>query len=86
MPGFPVHHQLLELAQTYVHRVGDAIQPSHLLSYQISSQSLCYQATAHSSISILDEGKPGGLPMRTIELEILVLMNTRELKMMGIST
>ena len=26
--GFPVHHQLLELAQTHVHRVGDAIQPS----------------------------------------------------------
>ena len=31
-PGFPVHHQLLELAQTHVHQVGDAIQPSHLLS------------------------------------------------------
>ena len=31
MPGFPVHHQLLELTQTYVHRVADAIQPSHLL-------------------------------------------------------
>ena len=31
MPGFPVHHQLLELAQTLVHRVGDAIQPSHPL-------------------------------------------------------
>ena len=31
-PGFPVHHQLLELAQTHVHRVGDAIQPSHPLS------------------------------------------------------
>ena len=28
-PGFPVHHQLLELAQTHVHRVGDATQPSH---------------------------------------------------------
>ena len=28
-PGFPVHYQLLELAQTHVHRVGDAIQPSH---------------------------------------------------------
>ena len=25
MPGFPVHHQLPELAQTHVHRVGDAI-------------------------------------------------------------
>ena len=32
LPGFPVHHQLLELAQTYVHRVSDAIQPSHSLS------------------------------------------------------
>ena len=31
MPGLPVHHQLLELAQTHVHRVGDAIQPSHSL-------------------------------------------------------
>ena len=30
-PGFPVHHQVLELAQTHVHRVGDAIQPSHPL-------------------------------------------------------
>ena len=32
MPGSPVHHQLLELAQTHVHRVGDAIQPSDTLS------------------------------------------------------
>ena len=32
MPGLPVHHQLLELAQSHVHRVGDAIQPSHPLS------------------------------------------------------
>ena len=32
MPGFPVHRQLLELAQTHVHQVGDAIQPSHPLS------------------------------------------------------
>ena len=32
MPGFPVHHQLLELTQTHVHWVGDAIQPSHLPS------------------------------------------------------
>ena len=30
--GFPVHHQLLELAQTHVHRVSDAIPPSHHLS------------------------------------------------------
>ena len=30
--GFPLHHQLLELTQTHVHWVSDAIQPSHLLS------------------------------------------------------
>ena len=30
-PGFPVHHQLLEPAQTHVHRVCDGIQPSHPL-------------------------------------------------------
>ena len=32
MPGFPVHHQWLELTQTHVHWAGDAIQPSHPLS------------------------------------------------------
>ena len=31
MPGFPVHHQLLEFTQTHVCWVGDAIQPSHPL-------------------------------------------------------
>ena len=33
MPGLPVHHQLPEFTQTHVHRVGDAIQPSHPLSF-----------------------------------------------------
>ena len=32
MPGLPVHHHLPEFTQTHVHRVGDAIQPSHPLS------------------------------------------------------
>ena len=31
MPGLPVHHHLPEFTQTHVHRVGDAIQPSHPL-------------------------------------------------------
>ena len=37
-PGFSVHHQLPELAQTHVHQISDAIQPSHLLS----SPSTCF--------------------------------------------
>ena len=31
-PGLPVHHHLPEFTQTYIHQVGDAIQPSHPLS------------------------------------------------------
>ena len=31
-PGLPIHHQLPEFTQTHVHRVSDAIQPSHPLS------------------------------------------------------
>ena len=37
MPGFPLHHQLLELPQTHVIRVSDVIQPSHPLWWQRSS-------------------------------------------------
>ena len=35
-PGFPVHHQLPEFAQTHVHQVSDAIQPSHPLALHLS--------------------------------------------------
>ena len=45
-PGFPVHHQLLELAQTHVHRVSDAIQPSHPLS----SPSPAFNLSQHQSL------------------------------------
>ena len=39
-PGFPAHHQLPEIAQAHVHRVGDAIQPSHpLISFSSCLQS-----------------------------------------------
>ena len=36
-PGLPVHHQLPEFTQTHVHRVGDAIQPSHPRSHPAHS-------------------------------------------------
>ena len=36
MPGLPVHRQLPEFTQTHVHRVGDAIQPSHPLLFPSS--------------------------------------------------
>ena len=39
-PGFPIHHQLLELTQTHVHQVGDAIQPSYPLLFPSSAFNL----------------------------------------------
>ena len=49
MPGFPVHHQLLELAiQTHVHRVGDAIRPSHPL---LSPSPPAFNLSQHQGLS-----------------------------------
>ena len=48
MPGFPVHHQLPELAQTHVHHVSDAIQPSHSLS---SASSSSFNLSQHQGLS-----------------------------------
>ena len=45
-PGFPVHHQLPELAQTHVHEVGDAIQPFHPLS----SPSPAFSLSQHQGV------------------------------------
>ena len=53
MPGLPVHHQLLELAQTRVHQVGDAIQPPHplsspsLLAFNLSQYQGLFQSVLH---------------------------------------
>ena len=46
-PGLPVHHQLPELAQTYVHRVSDAIQPSHPL---LSPSPLTFNLFQHQGL------------------------------------
>ena len=45
-PGFPVH-QLLELTQTHIHQVGDAIQPSHPLS---SPSPLLFNLSQHQGL------------------------------------
>ena len=51
--GFPVHHQLLEIAQTHVHWVGDAIQPSHTLSSLLLPPSIFPSIRVFSNESVL---------------------------------
>ena len=60
-PGFPVYHQLLELAQTHVHRVGDAIQTSHPLSslsstFNLSQHQGCFKwvISSHQVAKVLE--------------------------------
>ena len=53
MPGFPVHHQLLEHTQTHASRVGDAIQPSHPLSPLFLLPSIFPNIRVFSNESIL---------------------------------
>ena len=48
MPGFPVLYQLPELAQTHIHRVGDAIQPSCPLSFP----SPAFYLSQHQGLSL----------------------------------
>ena len=70
-PGFPVHHQLLELAQTHVHQVGDAIQPSnpvtlfssHLQSFPSSGSFQMSQFFTSGGQSIGISASPSVLPM-----------------------
>ena len=48
MPGLPVHHQLLELAQTHVHLVSDATQPSYPL---LSPSPPAFNLSQHQGLS-----------------------------------
>ena len=52
-PGFPVHHQLPELAQTHVHRVSNTIQPSHPLSPLLLPPSIFPSIKVFSNESVL---------------------------------
>ena len=92
MPGFPVHHQLLEPTQTHVHRVSDAIQTLHpLLSASpptfnlprirvFSNESaLCIRQTKYWSFSFSispSSEHPGLIPFRMDQLDLLAVQGT----------
>ena len=52
-PGFPIHHQSLELAQTHVHQVSDTIQPFHPLSSLLLLPSIFFPIRVFSNESAL---------------------------------
>ena len=75
-PGFPVHHQLPELAQTHVHQVGDAIQPSHPLFVPFSS---CLQSfPAFGSFPMSQFFASGGQIIGASASASILLMNIQD--------
>ena len=75
-PGLPVHHQLPEFTQTHVHRVGDAIQPSHPLLSPFSS---CPQSLpASESFPVSQLFAWGGQSTGVSALASFLPMNTQD--------
>ena len=85
-PGLPIHHQLPEFTQTHVHRVSDAIQPSHPLSSPSppapnpsQHQSLCMRWPKYWSFSfsiIPSKEIPGLISFRMDWLDLLADQGT----------
>ena len=92
-PGLPVHHQLPEFTQTHVHRVGDAIQPSHPPSSPsppasnpsqhqgFSNESTCMRWPKYWSFSfsiIPSKEHPGLISFRMDWLDLLAVQGTHK--------
>ena len=81
-PGFPVQHQLLELDQTHVHRVGDAIQPSHLAV----PFSFCLQSfPASGSFPMSQFSSSGGQRSETSASASVLLINIQDWFPLGLT-
>ena len=91
-PGLPVHHQLLEFTQTHIHRVTDAIRPSHPLSSPCPLPSIFPSISVFSNESALcirwpkywnfsfnispSNEHPGVLSFRMDSLDLLAVQGT----------
>ena len=84
MPGFPVLHHLLELAQTHVHQVDDVIQTSHTLSSpSISSCLQSFPATGSFPVSWLFAS--GGQSIAVSASTSVLTMNIQDWSPLGLT-
>ena len=81
MPGFAVHHQLVEFVQSHVHRVSDAIQPSHLLSFP----SPVFNVSQHQSFSNESVLHTGGLSIGVSASASVLPMNIQDWFPLGLT-
>ena len=84
MPGFPVHHQLLELTQTHVHWVSDAIEPFHLLISSSVIPFSCLQSfPASGSFQISQFFASGGQSIGVSASASVLPMNIQDWFLLG---
>ena len=74
-PALPVHHQLLELAQTHVYQVGDVIQPSYLL---LSPSPPAFNLSQHQSFAMSQFFESGGQSKGVSAATSVLPMNTQD--------
>ena len=80
-PGLPVHHKLLEFTQTHVHWVGDAIQPSHPLSFP---SPLAFDLSQHQGLFQMSQLFTSGGQSIGVSASTSVLpMNTQDWSPLG---
>ena len=72
MPGFPIHQHLLELAQTHVHSVSDAIQSAHPL---LSPSPPAFSLSQHQSFPVSQFFASGGQSTGVSPLASVLPMN-----------
>ena len=80
MPSFPVHHQLLEFAQTHVHQVGDAVQPSHPLLYPSPP---AFNLSQHQGLQMSQFFPSGGQTIGVSASASVLPMNIQDLFPLG---
>ena len=68
-PGFHVHHQRLELAQAHVHRVSDAIQPSHPLILWLRNCNSVFKRKEKLPVEIYDQRIEGKVHKNCISMQ-----------------
>ena len=79
-PGFPVHQQLPELAQTHVRQVSDAIQPSHPLS---SPSPPTFNLSQHQGLLKWEFFESSGQSIRVSASTSILPMNTQDWSPLG---
>ena len=82
MPGFPVHHQLLELVQTHAHQVRDAVQPSPPL---LSSSPPAFSLSHHQGLFLSQFFESRGQNVGVLASASVLLMNIQDWFPLGLT-